>query len=194
MGKVGFSLFDGDLPSQNTSFLSAADLNFATGVAVNYYFAPQAGFIMEYFYAPISADLPNFKFSGKVHSTAFYASVNMLNIINPYSSPNWNVFMNLGIGLSYYNSESTISPYSAPRKLDNETCTTFPVELALEYNFNNWWAMLGGIQYRFHNKDNFEAMRDKQGNSNDGLYIATISLKYKFHKRLKSSYGTNFCR
>lgn len=194
VGKFGISLFDGDLPSKNSSFLSPADINIAAAAAIDYYFVPQVGFIMEYLYTPISVDLPDFKFSSAVHSTAFYASINLLNIIDPKRIPTWNVFINTGIGLAFYNSESTISPYSTPRKLGNENCITYPVEVAFEYNFNNWWAALWGVQYRFQSKDNFEAMRDKQGNSNDGIYVTTVSLKYKLHKRLKSSYGTNFCR
>jgi len=193
-GKIGVSLFDGDIPSQSSSFLSPADVNIAVGGAFDYYFVPQAGVILEYLYTPISVNLPNFKFSGEVHSTAFYFSLNVLNIINPHRIPKWNVYINPGFGLSFYHSESIISPYAPPRKLENEICVTYPVELAVEYNFNHWWAVLWGMQYRFQSKDNFEAMRDKQGNSNDGLYITTFSLKYKFHKRPKSSYGTNYCR
>jgi len=188
-GKIGISLFNGDVPKQKSSILSSADMNFAVGAALDYYFAPQMGFIVEYLYMPISADLPNFKFSGEVNTVALYASFNMLNIINPYRRPTWNLFVNPGIGLSFYNSESKISPYSEPRKLKNASCVTYPVELALEYNFNSWWAVLWGVQYRFQGKDNFEAMRDKQGNSNDGLYVTTISLKYKFHEQPRSSYG-----
>ena len=191
-GKIGISVFNGDVPKQNSSPLPPADLNIAVGAAIDYYFIPQAGFIVEYLYTPISANLPNFKFSGKVHGTALFASVNVLNIVNPQRRPTWNIFLNPGIGLSFYSSESILSPNASPRKVENQTCVTFPVEAALEYNFNNNWAVLWGVQYRYHNKDNFEAMRDKQGNSNDGLYVTTISLKYKFHKRLRSSYGRNF--
>ena len=194
-GKIDISLFDGDVPNPNSAFLSSADINIAAGVALDYYFVPQMGFIMEYFYTPISVDLPNFKFSGDVNAVALYASFSVLNIINPYRRPTWNLFVNPGIGLSFYNSESKASPYSEPRKLENESCVTYPMELALEYNFNSWWAVLWGIQYRFQSKDNFEAMRDKQGYSNDGLYVTTISLKYKFHEQMRSSYGKkNHCR
>ena len=66
VAKAGVSLFDGDIPQEN------ADLMFAAGAAVDYYFIPQVGFIAEYFYTPIGADLPNFKFSGNVQSTTLY--------------------------------------------------------------------------------------------------------------------------
>ncbi|GHT32470.1 hypothetical protein FACS189434_04310 [Bacteroidia bacterium] len=186
--KAGVSLFDGDIPQKN------ADPKFAVAAAVDYYFIPQVGFIAEYFYTPIGADLPNFKFSGNVQSTTLYVSVNVLNIFYPHRAPTWNVFINGGVGLSFYDTKSTVSPYSLPQEISDNSLT-YPVELALEYNFNHWWSVMGGVQYRFQAKDNFEAMRDKQGNSNDGLYVTTIALKYKFHERPRSSYGkSNFCR
>ncbi len=191
-GKFGISLFDGDI-EKNNSLLPQSELKFAAGLSAGYYFIPQLGLIAEYMYLPYRANLSGLKFSGVTQSAILYLSVNVLNIFKNGRNQRWNIYINPGIGLSFYDSKSTLNPYGEPKQV-SDMSMTYPVEFSFEYSFTNYFAILWNAQYRFYDKDNFEAMRDLQGNSEDGLYVSTISLKYKFHKKPKRSFPRSFCR
>jgi len=188
--KFGVSLFDGDITEkQNYSiFPQQSTPKFAAAFTGEYYFMPQLGVIAEYMYLPISSNYQHLKFSGLIQSGTAYLSLNVLNCFVPQRNQRWNVYANPGFGFSVYDSESTVSKYAPPRKITGETAFHWAFDVAAEYSFNNTLALLWNLQYRFYNKDDFEAMRDKQGNSNDGIYVSTIGLKIKFHPSLKYSH------
>jgi len=188
--KFGVSLFDGDITEKQvySIFPQQSTPKFAAAFTGEYYFLPQLGVIAEYMYLPISSDYAHLKFSGVINSGTAYISANVLNFFAPQRSQRWNLYGNLGIGFSVYDSESTVSKYAPPRKIKGETAFHYAFDVAGEFSISNHFAILWNVQYRFYNKDNFEAMREKQGNSNDGIYVSTIGLKYKFHPNLNNSH------
>jgi len=183
--KIGVSLFDGDITEKQvySIFPQQSTPKFAAALTGEYYFMPQFGVIAEYMYLPISSNYPHLKFSGIINSGTVYFSANVLNWVAPKRSQRWNLYGNLGFGFSVYDSESTFSKYAPIRKITGETALHWAFDVAGEYCFNNTLALIWNLQYRFYNKDNFEAMRDRQGNSNDGIYVSTIGLKIKFHPK-----------
>lgn len=185
-GKLGVNVFDGDVAQAFNSHFPTGAANLSYGVSLERSFNPRWGLAIEYMYLPYGGKTPSFEFSGEIYSPCIFLSLNLSNLLYKYRTSKWNVYANFGTGISYYNAESTSSErymlYRRPiREVKNGQATASVYGFNVEYNFSKPFAVSWHTQYRFHNKDNFEALQYLQGNSDDGIMSTTLGLRYKIH-------------
>jgi OOP family OmpA-OmpF porin len=178
---AGVSLFDGDATHDYNQILPETGSEFAWGAGLEYSFNPRFGLGLEYNYLPIGADASNLKFSGELHFAEAYLSINLSNLFYYHRlRQRWNIYADLGMGVGFYDSESTKTTSElGPRRIKDGRSSAFSLGLNIEYNISRSWAISWATKYRMFNKDNLEAAREFQGNSNDAVWSSMLGLRWK---------------
>lgn len=198
---VGMSQFDGDVTQDYNQIVSASKVSWTIGLEAEYSWNPAWGLILNFQYMPYqgvtsSAEWGQNSFKGNTYAPTLLASVNMFNLFGQYrKSAAWNLFLNAGLGLIWYESVSTPVEGSTPGTKtpkgigqDGEeygTAISFPVGLNLEYNINDYLAVGLGAYYRTTNKDNFEGEHYTKGTMNDAQFFVNANLRVKFLEKNK---------
>ena len=116
----GFSQFDGDVNQRIDQLLSSSQLLWTVGVDVEYSFNPAWGLIANFQYMPYhghtsSTKYGKYYFKGNMYAPSLMASVNMFNLFGQYrKSAAWNLYLNAGVGLIWYECLSTPVEGSVP--------------------------------------------------------------------------------
>jgi len=104
----------------------------------------------------------------------------------------WNVYVNIGYGVGFYDVESTDVPDHprliqypdrdkiVPHRIKNGRAGAFVTGFNIEYNFSKSFAVGWSNQFRMFNKDNLEAADHIWGNQDDNIFSSMIGLRYKF--------------
>ena len=192
--KGGLTLFDGDVLQDYNQFLARSNKNFGLGAGVEYSFNPRWGLGFEYNYFKYSADVSNLAFEGDMHLPSVHLSANLSNFFyDKRKRYKWNVYLNIGLGVGFYDVESTRVPYHPnspnflqptrpiePRRIKDGRAGAIIPGLNIEYNFSKSFAVAWSNQYRMFNKDNLEAADNQWGNMNDAIFTTMLGLRYKF--------------
>ncbi len=189
---AGVSVFDGDLNESTKRILPNAEAGYTLNANIERSFNPIFGLGIEYTFIPYKANEEgtNYKVKGSAHEGNIYLSVNMLNLFYRYRPQKWGLFLNTGIGISYYNAKMTdrttgeVVVYNGhSMDLEDGTALIFPVAMVLEYNLSKYFALGLKGEYRLHNKDNFEGhtVNIRQGNWNDAFELLFLTFRYKPH-------------
>ena len=199
---VGMSQFDGDVKQDYNQIFSASKVSWTIGLEAEYSWNPAWGLILNFQYMPYqgvtgSTEWGRNNFKGNTYAPTLLGSVNMFNLFGQYrKSAAWNLFLNAGVGLIWYECLSTPVEGSTPGSKtpkgigqDGEeygTAISFPVGLNLEYNINDYLAVGLGAYYRMTNKDNFEGEHYTKGTQNDAQFYINANLRVKFLEKNKA--------
>jgi OOP family OmpA-OmpF porin len=180
---AGANVFDGDVSQTYNNAFPKGILNMALGATVERSFNPRYGLFLQYLYLPISGIDPGLNFKGKVNTANVGLSSNLSNIFYRNRTSRWNVYFNIGLGMDFYNSTSTLNS-TVPmheQKVEDGRAIIYPFGLNFEYNISKSIALSWETEYRMSNKDNFEANKYIQGNSNDAVLVSMLGVRYKFN-------------
>ncbi len=193
---VGMSQFDGDVKQNFDQILSASKVSWTIGLEAEYTWNPVWGLLLNFQYMPYqgvtgSTDWGRNSFKGNMYAPSLMASVNMFNLFGQYrKSAAWNLYLNAGVGLIWYECVSTPVEGSAPglntpKGIGQDgsgygTSISIPLGLNVEYNINKYLAVGLGAYYRVTNKDNFEGEHYTKGTMNDGQFYVNANLRVKF--------------
>ena len=193
---VGMSQFDGDVSQKFDQILSASHVSWTIGLEAEYSWNPVWGLILNFQYMPYqgvtgSTEWGKNSFKGNMYSPSLLASINMFNLFGQYrKSAAWNMYLNAGIGLTWYECVSTPVEGSAPGEKTPKgigqdgsgygTTISFPIGINVEYNINKYLAVGLGAYYRMTNKDNFEGEHYTKGTMNDGQFYVNANIRVKF--------------
>lgn len=193
---VGMSQFDGDVKQQYDQILSASKVSWTIGLEAEYTWNPVWGLLLNFQYMPYqgvtgSTEWGRNSFKGNMYSPSLMASINLFNLFSQYrKSAAWNLYLNAGVGLVWYECISTPVEGSAPGLntpkgigQDGEgygTSITIPLGINVEYNINKHLAVGLSGYYRMTNKDNFEGEHYTKGTMNDGQFYVAANLRVKF--------------
>ena len=193
---VGMSQFDGDVKQQFDQILSASKVSWTIGLEAEYSWNPAWGLILNFQYMPYqgvtsSTEYGRNEFKGNMYAPSLLASVNMFNLFSQYrKSAAWNLYLNAGVGLVWYECLNTPIEGSAPGEKTPKgvgqdgsgygTSITIPLGLNVEYNINKHLAVGLGAYYRMTNKDNFEGEHYTKGTMNDAQFYVSANLRVKF--------------
>ena len=149
-------------------------LNLVAGGSLEYTFNPLWGLGLDYTYLPYNYDYKDMKLTASAHEFTAYASLNLANLVHQYRSlQKFNVYANLGGGLSFYDYDNTKSN----NKGDDYTIV-IPLGLNAEYNINNVFAITLGGEYRYHKATNMKGEAKGSADSNFFL-LGALGVKYK---------------
>ena len=213
-GHGGVSFIDGDQSQDYNTLWPKSGADIAFGFEVEYTFTPGFGLYAEYVYNPYRGSTTyNYyglkqpdgsqerkqipmDFEGLAHEANFGVSLNFLNMFYRYRPQTWNVYVNLGMGVAFYD----VSAYDSGTKnimdhLDNwgtpvapsiskGRAVTFPLGISLEYNPLKWLAIVWNTQYRMHKKDNMDA--SEKGNDDDNTIYSGLGLRWKINSKDKT--------
>jgi len=213
-GHGGVSFIDGDQSQDYNTLWPKSGADIAFGFEVEYTFTPGFGLYAEYVYNPYRGSTTyNYyglkqpdgsqerkqipmDFEGLAHEANFGVSLNFLNMFYRYRPLTWNVYVNLGMGVAFYD----VSAYDSGTKnimdhLDNwgtpvapsiskGRAVTFPLGISLEYNPLKWLAIVWNTQYRMHKKDNMDA--SEKGNDDDNTIYSGLGLRWKINGKDKT--------
>lgn len=213
-GHGGVSFIDGDQSQDYNTLWPKSGADIAFGFEVEYTFTPGFGLYAEYVYNPYRGSTTyNYyglkqpdgsqerkqipmDFEGLAHEANFGVSLNFLNMFYRYRPQTWNVYVNLGMGVAFYD----VSAYDSGTKnimdhLDNwgtpvapsiskGRAVTFPLGISLEYNPLKWLAIVWNTQYRMHKKDNMDA--SEKGNDDDNTIYSGLGLRWKINGKDKT--------
>lgn len=193
---VGMSQFDGDVKQDFNQIFSASKVSWTIGLEAEYSWNPVWGLILNFQYMPYqgvtsSTEWGRNEFKGNMYAPSLLASMNLFNLFGQYrKSAAWNLFLNAGVGLVWYECINTPIEGSAPGQKtpqgigqgDNDygTSITIPLGINVEYNINKYLAVGLGAYYRVTNKDNFEGEHYTKGTMNDGQFYVNANLRVKF--------------
>lgn len=193
---VGMSQFDGDVSQKFDQILSNSMVSWTIGLEAEYSWNPAWGLILNFQYMPYQGQTSSTEwgkntFKGNMYAPSLLASVNMFNLFSQYrKSAAWNLYLNAGVGLVWYECLSTPVEGSAPGEKTPKgigqdgsgygTSITIPLGLNVEYNINKYLAVGLGAYYRVTNKDNFEGEHYTKGTMNDGQFYVNANLRVKF--------------
>ena len=193
---VGMSQFDGDVSQKFDQILSASKVSWTIGLEAEYSWNPVWGLILNFQYMPYQGETSSTEwgkntFKGNMYAPSLMASINMFNLFGQYrKSAAWNMYLNAGVGLVWYECLNTPVEGSAPgektpKGIGQEgsgygTSITIPLGLNVEYNINKYLAVGIGAYYRMTNKDNFEGEHYTKGTMNDGQFYVNANLRVKF--------------
>ena len=193
---VGMSQFDGDVKQNFDQILSASKVSWTIGLEAEYTWNPVWGLLLNFQYMPYqgvtgSTEWGRNEFKGNMYAPSLMASVNMFNLFGQYrKSAAWNLYLNAGVGLIWYECVSTPVEGSAPGEKTPKgigqdgsgygTSISIPLGLNVEYNINKHLAVGLGAYYRMTNKDNFEGEHYTKGTMNDGQFYVSANLRVKF--------------
>ena len=191
--KGGLSAFDGDVMQKYNEFLANADKNLGFGIGGEYSFNPRWGLGFEYNYLQYSAEASNLGFSGTMQVPSVYLSANLSNLFyDKRKRYKWDVYFDIGIGIGFYDVESThvpahpvliqnpTGPKIQPHRIKDGRAGAAVGGLNIEYNFTPSLAVAWSNKYRMFNKDNLEAADYQWGNTNDNIFTSMIGIRYKF--------------
>lgn len=190
----GFSQFDGDAKQRYDQLLSSSQLLWTVGIDVEYSFNPAWGLIANFQYMPYHAHTSSTKygqnyFRGNMYAPSLMLSMNMLNMFGQYrSNAAWNWYINAGVGMVFYDVESTNEGAvgeETPKAITDGKSIAIPLGTQVEYNINDYLAVGLSGYYRLHNKDNFEGEDYTKGTMNDGEFYVTASLRVKLAPNAK---------
>ena len=193
---VGMSQFDGDVKQNFDQILSASKVSWTIGLEAEYTWNPVWGLLLNFQYMPYqgvtgSTEWGRNSFKGNMYAPSLMASVNMFNLFGQYrKSAAWNMYLNAGVGLIWYECISTPVEGSAPGEKTPKgigqdgsgygTSISIPLGLNVEYNINKHLAVGLGAYYRMTNKDNFEGEHYTKGTMNDAQFYVNANLRVKF--------------
>ena len=193
---VGMSQFDGDVKQKYDQIFSASKVSWTIGLEAEYSWNPVWGLLLNFQYMPYqgktsSTEWGRNEFKGNMYSPSLMVSMNMFNLFGQYrKTAAWNMYLNAGVGLVWYECINTPQEDSAPGEntpkgigQDGEgygTSITIPLGLNVEYNINKYLAVGIGAYYRITNKDNFEGEHYTKGTMNDGQFYVNANLRVKF--------------
>jgi|GEM_PF-1689596 len=197
MISFGGNIFDGDVRESHNQFIPTSNFRPTIGAALERSFNPVFGLGLQYMYIPYQADadgLP-WRVQGTAHEATAFLSVNLLNLFYQTRRQNWNVYANIGFGVSFYNAETINRETGEHRpdgsggimRLDDGIAAAIPLGLHIEYNVSRGFAIGAKFEYRMHDRDNFEGATQghflTQGNSNDAFMTFALTLRHKMHFR-----------
>ena len=198
---VGMSQFDGDVTQIYNHIFSASKVSWTIGLEAEYTWNPVWGLLLNFQYMPYqgttsSAEWGKNEFKGNMYAPSLMASINMFNLFSQYrKSAAWNLYLNAGVGLIWYECINTPVEGSAPGQKTPQgigkngseygTSISIPLGLNLEYNINKYLAVGLGAYYRVTNKDNFEGEAYTKGTMNDGQFYVNANIRVKFQDENK---------
>ena len=198
---VGMSQFDGDVKQDFNDIFSASKVSWTIGLEAEYSWNPVWGLILNFQYMPYqgvtsSAEWGRNEFKGNMYAPSLMASMNMFNLFGQYrKSAAWNMYLNAGVGLIWYECVSTPVEGSKPGQKTPQgigkkgseygTSISIPLGLNVEYNINKYLAVGIGAYYRMTNKDNFEGEHYTKGTMNDAQFYVNANLRVKFQDDAK---------
>lgn len=195
---VGTTIFNGDVSESHDQMFPTTDFKPTLGGTLERTFNPVFGLGVQYMYMPYQAVFNDNirRVQGTAQEATAFLSLNFLNLFYQTRPQKWNVYGNVGWGVSFYNAE-TINratgqpvlggPASSrvPMKLDDGMAYVIPLALLIEYNVSRHFAIGAKAEYRMHNKDNYEGGTKmpelRQGNSNDAFMVFALSLRHKMN-------------
>ena len=188
---IGASIFDGDIRETAKRVVPTSRLDWGFTGVIERTFNPIWGLGLGYAAMPYSAKTETQQVRGFSNEWDVFLSVNMLNLFYRSRPQKWGIFVNLGMGMSYYNAKMTdrntgevvIGNGGNPMDLKGGVAIVWPFAALLEYNFSKDFAAGFKAEYRMHDKDNFEGhiVNVRQGNWNDAFEVFTLTLRYKPH-------------
>ena len=198
---VGMSQFDGDVSQKFDQIFSASKVSWTIGLEAEYSWNPVWGLILNFQYMPYQGQTSSTEwgkntFKGNMYAPSLLASMNMFNLFGQYrKSAAWNMYLNAGVGLIWYECLSTPVEGSAPGEKTPKgigqdgsgygTSISIPLGLNVEYNINKYLAVGLGAYYRITNKDNFEGEHYTKGTMNDGQFYVNANIRVKFQDENK---------
>jgi|GEM_PF-989022 len=207
-GHAGVAFIDGDQTQDYNTLWPRSGADIAFGFEVEYTFTPGFGLYAEYVYNPYRGSTTYYykglkqpsglqenkqvamDFDGLAHEASLGVSLNFLNMFYRYRPQTWNVYVNVGMGVAFYD----VSAYHFGTKnimdyLDNGKhvapsipegrAVTFPLGISLEYNPLKWLAIVWNTQYRMHKKDNMDA--SEKGNDDDNTIYSGLGVRWKIN-------------
>ena len=193
---VGMSQFDGDVTQKYDQILSNSMVSWTIGLEAEYTWNPVWGLLLNFQYMPYqgvtgSTEWGRNEFKGNMYAPSLMASVNMFNLFGQYrKSAAWNLYLNAGVGLIWYECLSTpvegsVPGEKTPKGIGQDgsgygTSISIPLGLNVEYNINKHLAVGLSGYYRITNKDNFEGEHYTKGTMNDGQFYVSANLRVKF--------------
>jgi len=194
----GTTIFNGDVSESHDQMFPTTDFKPTLGGTLERTFNPVFGLGVQYMYIPYQADFNDNirRVQGTAQEATAFLSLNILNLFYQTRPQKWNIYGNIGWGVSFYNAETIDKrtgkpvlggPLSSriPMKLDDGMAYVIPLGLHLEYNVSRHFAIGAKAEYRMHNKDNYEGGTKmpelRQGNSNDAFMVFALSLRHKMN-------------
>jgi len=185
---IGTSIFDGDIREDVKRVVPSASLDYTLTANIERTFNPIFGFGVGYAYIPYGAEPKgtNNELKGTAQEVDAYLSVNMANLFYRSRPQRWGVFLNVGMGMSFYNAkmtDKTTGDVVNGMDLEGGKAWVWPIALLVEYNLSKYWALGLKGEYRLHDKDNYEGYvtNVRQGNWNDAFEVLTLTFRYKPH-------------
>jgi opacity protein-like surface antigen len=149
---VGMSQFDGDVTQKFDQILSASKVSWTIGLEAEYTWNPVWGLLLNFQYMPYqgktgSTEWGSNSFKGNMYAPSLMASVNLFNLFGQYrKSAAWNMYLNAGVGLIWYECintpiEGTAPGEKTPKGIGQNgsgygTAISIPLGLNVEYNIN----------------------------------------------------------
>ncbi len=190
-GGIGASIFDGDITEPAKRIVPSSSLDWGFAGVIERSFNPIWGLGFEYGAMPYGAETKTQELKGFVNEWDVFLSVNILNLFYHSRPQKWGIFVNVGMGMSYYNAkmtdkktgEAVIGPGNKPMDLEGGISWAWPLAGLVEYNINKDFAVGFKAEYRLHDKDNFEGqvINVREGNWNDAFELFTLTFRYKPH-------------
>lgn len=215
---VGVGFLDGDQTQNFNDMFPRTFAECSFGVDVEYTFNPIFGLYVEYMRNPYAGkgtyhytfkanggynynQTTPIEYKGLSHDISASLSVNMLNLFYRYRKQIIGLYINAGIGMSFYDATAyepgttdvmdkvLNGTHIAPSFTDGRSML-LPVGFTLEYNPTRYLAIVWDTQYRLHVKDNLDCMQKGQNNDNFmytglGLRWKINSVKYKERKHVR---------
>lgn len=207
-GHVGVGFIDGDQTQSYNALWPRSGADCTFGFEVEYTVNPGFGLYLEYIYNPYrgstnyafnGAKLPSglqtslqqpIDFEGLSHETNFGLSLNLLNLFYRYRPQKWNLYLNAGAGITFYDVnayepgtktviDKTVEGTHITPSIINGRSVTFPVGFTVEYNPIRWLGIVWNTQYRLHMKDNLDCTA--KGNANDHTLYSGLGLRWKIN-------------
>jgi OOP family OmpA-OmpF porin len=212
-GHAGVAFIDGDQTQLYNDLWPKSGADIAFGFEVEYTFTPGFGLYAEYVYNPYRGSTTYYykglkqpsgleenkqipmDFDGLAHEANLGVSLNFLNMFYRYRPQTWNVYVNVGMGVAFYDVSAydfgtkNIMDYLDKGKrvapsIPNGRAVTFPLGISLEYNPLKWLAIVWNTQYRMHKKDNMDA--SEKGNDDDNTIYSGLGLRWKINSKDKT--------
>ena len=190
-GGIGVNIFDGDINQGYKKLIPETSADWTLTGNIERTFNPIFGLGVGYAYIPYGAKPESYEMKGTTHEADFYLSVNTLNLFYRSRPQRWGLFTNIGMGVAFYRATTTNivaekiknDQFGNPMDLDDGRAVFWSLSANLEYNISKYFACGLKVDYRLHNKDNFEGHRAnvRQGNFNDAFEVLTFTLRYKPH-------------
>lgn len=201
-GHAGVSFFDGDQSQDYNTLFPRSKAYCSFGFEMEYSFTPIWGLYAQYTYIPYSgstwywvtssAGSTNFAidFEGLSHEVNAGLSLNVLNMFYRYRSQTWNLYVNAGAGIAFYDVtayergtqiivDKVVAEQRITPSINNGRAMVLPIGFTLEYNPLKWLSVVWNTQYRMHSRDDLDA--STKGRSGDNVIYSGLGLKWKIN-------------